>query len=170
MAASHYAYNMLKMPGPMTIITVPSDKKDALISTDQLYREAVAATAAKALAPAAEAPGGEKTGKTSHTHSGKRTSSECCAPVEDVLESSTGKSKRSRAAPLESKKVSVKEDDTGGAFTISSSLDSKYEGELVAFLWANVDVFAWQASNIPGVPREVIEHHLAVCPHARPVK
>ena len=31
MAASHYAYNMLKMPGPMNIITVPSDKKDALI-------------------------------------------------------------------------------------------------------------------------------------------
>ena len=23
---------------------------------------------------------------------------------------------------------------------------------------------------MPGVPREVIEHHLAVCPHARPVK
>ena len=35
---------------------------------------------------------------------------------------------------------------------------------------ANVDVFAWQASDIPGVPREVIEHHLAVCPHARPVQ
>ena len=31
-------------------------------------------------------------------------------------------------------------------------------------------MFAWQASDIPGVPREVIEHHLAVCPHARPVK
>ena len=41
---------------------------------------------------------------------------------------------------------------------------------LVTFLRANVDVFAWQASDIPGVPREVIEHHLAVCPHARPVK
>ena len=31
-------------------------------------------------------------------------------------------------------------------------------------------MFAWQASDILGVPREVIEHHLAVCPHARPVK
>ena len=28
MAASHYAYNMLKMPGPLTIISVPSDKKE----------------------------------------------------------------------------------------------------------------------------------------------
>ena len=31
-------------------------------------------------------------------------------------------------------------------------------------------MFAWQASDILGVPREVIEHHLAVCPHARSVK
>ena len=55
MAASHYAYNTLKMPGPMNIITVPSDKMDVLICADQLYREAVAAAAAKALAPAVEA-------------------------------------------------------------------------------------------------------------------
>ena len=125
MAASHYAYNMLKMPGPMNIITVPSDKKDALICADQLYREAVAAAAAKAPAPADVAPGGKKTDETPRTRSGKRTSSGCCAPVEDVPESSTGKSKKSRAAPPETKKVPVKEDGTGGAFTISSTLDSK---------------------------------------------
>ena len=125
MAASHYAYNMLKMPGPLTIISIPSDKKDALIFTDQLYWEAVAATAAKALAPTAEAPGGKKTGKTSRTHSGKRTSSECCATVEDVPESSTDKSKRSRAEPPQTNKVPVREDGTGGAFTIGSTLDSK---------------------------------------------
>ena len=64
MAASHYAYNTLKMPGPLTIITVPSDKKDALICADQLYLEAVAAAAAKALAPAAKAPERKKAGKT----------------------------------------------------------------------------------------------------------
>ena len=113
------------MPGPMTIITIPSDKKDALICADQLYREAVAATAAKALAPAAGASAGKKTGKTSLTHSGKRTYSECCAPVEDVLEGSTGKSKKSRATPPETKRVSIEEDGTGGAFTISSTLDGK---------------------------------------------
>ena len=31
-------------------------------------------------------------------------------------------------------------------------------------------MFAWQESYIPSVPREVIEHHLVVCPHARPIK
>ena len=41
---------------------------------------------------------------------------------------------------------------------------------LVAFLQVNVNVFAWQPSDIPGVPEEVIEHHLAICPHARPIK
>ena len=125
MAASHYAYNMLKMPGPLTIISVPSDKKDALICADQLYREAVAAAAAKALAPAAGVPREKKTGMTSRTHSGKRASSECCPPIEDVPESSTGKSKKSRAEPPQTKKVSVREDGTGGAFTISSTLDNK---------------------------------------------
>ena len=126
MAASHYAYNTLKMPGPMTIITVPCDKKDALICADLLYQEAVAAAAAKALAPAAEAPGGKKkTGKTSRTHSGKRTSSECCATIEDMPESSTDKSKKSKAAPPQTKKVSVRDDGTGGAFTISATLDPK---------------------------------------------
>ena len=126
MAASHYAYNTLKMPGPMNIITVPSDKKDALICADLLYREAVAAAVVKAPAPAAEAPGGKKKpGKISRTHSGKRTSSECCATVEDVPESSTGKSKNSRDVSPETKKVSVKADIMGGGFTISSTLDGK---------------------------------------------
>ena len=126
MAASHYAYNMLKMPGPLTIISIPSDKKDALICADQLYREAVTAAAVKAPAPAAEGPGGKKKpDKTSHAHSGKRTSSECCATVEDVPESSTDKSKISRAEPPQTKKVSVREDRTGGAFTIGSTPDSK---------------------------------------------
>ena len=41
---------------------------------------------------------------------------------------------------------------------------------LVAFLRENADMFARTASDMPDVPREVIEHHLAVCPGARPVK
>ena len=83
---------MLKMPGPMNIITVPSDKKDALICADQLYREAIAAAAAKVPAPADGAPRGKKPGETPGTYSRKCTSSGCCAPVEDVPESSAGKS------------------------------------------------------------------------------
>src|SRR3954462_11542555 len=117
MAASHYAYNTLKMPGPVMIITIPSDKKDPLICADQLYQQAVAAAAAtRALAPAAGTPGGKKkkkTGETSDTHSGKCTSLECSDVVEDVPESSAGGSKRSRDMPPGTKKVSINEDGTG---------------------------------------------------------
>ena len=126
MAASHYAYNILKMPGPISIISVPGDKKDALICADKIYREAAAATDRKSLA--AEAPGGKKktkSGKSSDAHSSKRTSSECCATIEDAPSSSTGKCKKAMAAPPETKKVSAKEDGAGGTFTISATLDPK---------------------------------------------
>src|SRR4051812_26930103 len=91
MAASHYAYNTLKMPGPMSVITVPGDKKDALICADRIYREVAAATDHGPLA--AEAPGRKKktkSGKCSDAHSGKCASSECCATVEDAPSMSGG--------------------------------------------------------------------------------
>jgi hypothetical protein len=40
---------------------------------------------------------------------------------------------------------------------------------LITFLQANVDVFAWQPSQMSGIPREVIEHHLKIYSDARPV-
>ena len=46
MGASHYAYNTLQMPGPLGVITVPSDEKDAIICVDKMYRDAVATKAA----------------------------------------------------------------------------------------------------------------------------
>src|SRR3954465_14559554 len=94
MAASHYAYNMIKMPGPISVISVHGDKRDALICADKIYREAAAAVDPKPLA--AEAPGGKKKakpGKCSGAYSGKRTSSECCDAVEDAPSSSAGKKK-----------------------------------------------------------------------------
>jgi hypothetical protein len=38
---------------------------------------------------------------------------------------------------------------------------------LVTFLQANVDVFDWQPSRMPWIPKEVIEHHLKIYPNAR---
>ena len=114
------------MPGPISVISIPSDKKDALICADKIYREAAAATDRKSLV--VEAPGAKKktkSGKSSDAHSGKRTSLECCATVGDAPSSSTGKCKKAVAAPPETKKVSAKEDGTGGTFTISATLDPK---------------------------------------------
>jgi hypothetical protein len=38
---------------------------------------------------------------------------------------------------------------------------------LVDFLCANVDIFPWSPSNMPGIPREVTEHSLDILPHSR---
>ncbi|XP_044415006.1 uncharacterized protein [Triticum aestivum] len=116
------------MPDPMSIIIIGCDRKDALICADQLYREAVSASTAKAPTPATEkktskASAADKTpgsSKGSCNYSGKHTSSECCVPAKDVPESSTGKSKKSKAALPETKKESM----------------------LAAFPRVNVDVFA----------------------------
>jgi hypothetical protein len=76
MATSHYAYNMLKMPGPMGVISINSDKKDAVICVDKIYRDAVAVESTKALTPAKKKKS-KKLDKTSSKNFGKRTSSEC---------------------------------------------------------------------------------------------
>ena len=41
---------------------------------------------------------------------------------------------------------------------------------LITFLRANVDVFAWEPSQMPGITREVIEHNLRIYPDATPVR
>jgi hypothetical protein len=41
---------------------------------------------------------------------------------------------------------------------------------LVTFLLANLDVFTWQISDMPGIPREVIEHKLNIDPAFKPIK
>ena len=41
---------------------------------------------------------------------------------------------------------------------------------LVSFLRANANVFAWKPTDMPGVPREKIEHSLNVSPTAKPIK
>jgi hypothetical protein len=41
---------------------------------------------------------------------------------------------------------------------------------LVTFLRENLDVFAWQISDMPGIPREVIAHKLGIDPAFKPIK
>ena len=41
---------------------------------------------------------------------------------------------------------------------------------LVNFLRANQDVFAWKPVDMPGVPKELIEHAFMVDPNATPKK
>jgi hypothetical protein len=41
---------------------------------------------------------------------------------------------------------------------------------LVDFLHANADIFPWSPSDMPGIPREVVEHSLDILPHSRAVE
>src|SRR6266496_4225684 len=91
------------MPGPLGVITIPSDEKDAIICVDKMYRDAVTAAAVEATAPAKENKGKKKDCRTSSKESGKRAPSECTAPVDDVPECSN--SKKSKVAAPQLKKV-----------------------------------------------------------------
>ena len=41
---------------------------------------------------------------------------------------------------------------------------------LVDFPRANKDIFAWKPLDMPGIPREVVEHSLKIKPGSKPVK
>jgi hypothetical protein len=53
---------------------------------------------------------------------------------------------------------------------INSELDPKYEAVLIDFLRVNAEIFAWSPLDIPGIPREVVEHSLDIQADSRPVK
>jgi hypothetical protein len=40
---------------------------------------------------------------------------------------------------------------------------------LITFLQENLDIFTWQISYMPGIPREVIEHKLGIDPSFKPI-
>nr|ABF98055.1 retrotransposon protein, putative, unclassified [Oryza sativa Japonica Group] len=116
MAAVHYAYLQMKMPGPGGPITVHGDLKVALACMEQR---------ADHLAAASRPAGGDE----------RLATSVPAAPRQRMV-----------------------------------TCDEVPEDALVSFLRANADVFAWRPADMPGVPREVIEHRLAVRPGARPVR
>ena len=41
---------------------------------------------------------------------------------------------------------------------------------LTNFLRENKDIFAWKLADMPGVPRELVEHKLDLNPGSKPVK
>nr|AAT93943.1 putative polyprotein [Oryza sativa Japonica Group] len=116
MAAVHYAYLQMKMPGPGGPISVHGNLKVALACMEQR---------ADHLAAASKPEGGNE----------RLSTSVPAAPRQRMI-----------------------------------TCDEVPEDALVSFLRANADVFAWRPADMPGVPREVIEHRLAVRPGARPVR
>ena len=110
------------MPGPLGVLTIPSDEKDAIIYVDMMYRDAVATEAAGMTVPK-ESKGKKRDCRTSGKESGKRSPSECTAPVDDVPECSN--SKRSKVAAPQVKKVPARLAGVDGTSTISATLENK---------------------------------------------
>ena len=141
MAATHPAYNLMKMPGSKGVLTVAGDTKEALAALKVAFRATAAAS---------------QTGKAVPRAKGAV---------------STKKKKLFTQGQAKMKQIPVDEDGASGAtFTIGADLAPDQEKELVGSLRANKEVFAWEPKQLVGVPRGVIEHHLRVCPNVRPVK
>ena len=61
-------------------------------------------------------------------------------------------------------------DDPEKFFQIGSLLPQREREELIEFLKQNIDVFAWNTYEAPGVDPEFIYHHLNVNPLVAPKK
>ena len=64
----------------------------------------------------------------------------------------------------------TKGDDPEKFFQVGSQLPRQEKEELVEFLKRNIDVFAWNAYEAPGVDPNFICHHLNVNPLMAPKK
>jgi hypothetical protein len=142
MAIPHYTYMILKMPGPQGIITVRADFQGAA----ECFRVANQAAL---------------TTKPSTTSSVQANSK----PEEDLLVPANEAQAVTSMRPIEeTKRINLGFADERKTAVISSSLDDKLENTLVQFLQDNRDVFAWQPTDMSGVPRELAEHKLKVYP------
>jgi hypothetical protein len=150
MAVPHYTYLVLKMPSPAGVLSLQGDLKIShdrnteaveIASTNQVPNAMMEIYAAlKNLAPS-ELNIPEKSDKANKPQ-----------PVEEVL----------------IKTIDLGTGDSSKTTTIGAGLDPKYEDALINFLRANRDIFAWKPADMPGVPRELIEHSLNVDPKATP--
>ena len=115
MAATHPAYNLMKMSGSQGVLTIKGDAKEALAVLKLTLR--AAATARPTDADTSKAKGAVPTKKKQFFTQAK----------------------------AETKQVLVEEDGSSGAtFTIGTNLEPSQEEALVKFLHAKKEVFAWE--------------------------
>ena len=65
--------------------------------------------------------------------------------------------------------VILAKDETIKTTRIGTTLSPEMRTRLVQFLKENLDVFAWNHEDMPGIPTEVIQHKLNVNPEKKPV-
>ena len=53
---------------------------------------------------------------------------------------------------------------------VGTNLNTNTKEGIINFLKDNLDVFAWNYENMPGIPANIILHHLNVDPEKKPVQ
>jgi hypothetical protein len=150
MAVPHYTYLVLKMPSPAGVLSLQGDLK---ISFD-------CDTEALELAAMNQVP---------NAMMEIYAASKKVAPSElNIPEKSDKANKPQPAEEVLVKTIDLGTGDSSKTTTIRAGLDPKEEDALINFLRANRDIFAWKPADMPGVPRELIEHSLNVDPKATP--
>jgi hypothetical protein len=86
----------------------------------------------------------------------------------DIPEKSDNANKPQPVEEVQVKTIDLGTGDSSKTTTIGAGLDPKLEDALVSFLWANRDIFTWKPADMPGVPRNLIEHSLNIDPKATP--
>nr|XP_034580817.1 uncharacterized protein LOC117844160 [Setaria viridis] len=150
MAIPHYVYLLPKMLGPKGELSLRGDLRRSY----ECDMEAVE------IAMTTQVPSSMQ---QVFTASKKLTPAEL-----KILENKSGATKVKLANDKDFKANDLETGDSSKTALIGTRLDPKYESALVGFLQANRDIFAWKPADMPGVPREPIEHSLNVDPKATP--
>ena len=145
MAVPNYTYLKLKMPGPKGVITVGPSYEHAYDYNVKCVEYAEAQIELEMLVAdldllSKEVPDPKR-------HAGNFESAEA-----------------TKLTPLDPKCPD------GKTLRISATLDPKYEVVLIDFLRVNADMFAWSPSDMPGIPRDVVELSLDIRAGSKPVK
>ena len=59
-------------------------------------------------------------------------------------------------------KVKLVEGDSTKTTQVGTSLNLQTKKEIISFLKDNLDVFTWSHEDMPGIPADIIQHHLNV--------
>nr|XP_043638079.1 uncharacterized protein LOC122609083 [Erigeron canadensis] len=101
---------------------------------------------------------------------GRMTWPEECRQVEKVLPRKVEKLQEIQMQDGPEEKVIINKKFPEQPVIIGSQLPRRIKEELVHLLKNNLDVFAWQTSDMTGVPRELAEHALNANPNISPIR
>jgi hypothetical protein len=90
--------------------------------------------------------------------------------LEPIMPDSQTSKKSIQPEDTLSQQISLCMEEPSKIAHIGNTLDPKLELVLIKFLQEKRDIFAWKTIDMPGVPRELIEHELHLDLQAKPIK